>query len=97
MKRLFIAAILLILGFCVLAKEKPNKHPLMASDTVVWAGLDYSMVRMIGTNDFKVPDAIFPGMLEKWNTCSLMKELKKSQMFLKNACPLILVASRNAT
>jgi len=44
---------------------------LMASDTVVWAGLDYSMVRMIGGSnfeyDFKVPDLIFPGMLEKWN------------------------------
>jgi len=45
----------------------------MASDTVVWAGLDYSMVRMIGSDkpgvsfNFTVPDIIFPGMLEQWN------------------------------
>jgi hypothetical protein len=29
------------------------------------------MVRMIGGNDFRVPDIIFPGMLEKWNTLFL--------------------------
>jgi hypothetical protein len=75
MKRPFITAILLLVGFYSLAKEV--KHPLMASDTVVWAGLDYSMVRMIGANDFKVPDAIFPGMLEKWNRLFIDERIHK--------------------
>src|SRR6266496_5193011 len=69
MKKLLITTALLIIGLCGSAKE--TKNPLMASDTVVWAGLDYSMVRMIGGNNFEygfnVPDLIFPGMLEKWN------------------------------
>ena len=38
-----------------------------SSDTLVWCGLDYSMVKMIGTADFRRPDQIFPGMLEAWN------------------------------
>ena len=49
----------------------------MASDTVVWAGLDYSMVRMIGTNDFQVPDMIFPGMLDKWNALFIDERIAK--------------------
>lgn len=67
MKRLLITSILLVTSFCILAEGKPSKNPLMSSDTVVWVGLDYSMVRMIGTTDFNMPDVIFPGMLEKWN------------------------------
>lgn len=39
----------------------------LARDTVVWVGLDYSFVRMIGTGDFNEPAEIFPGYLEKWN------------------------------
>ena len=74
MKRLIIAAILLGAGFCVSAKEK--KNPLMASDTVMWAGLDYSMVRMISKDDFKVPDIIFPGMLEKWNALFIEERIE---------------------
>lgn len=53
----------------------------MKSDTVVWAGLDYSLVRMIGTNDFQVPDMIFPDMLESWNNLFLderIHEMAKS-------------------
>jgi len=37
-------------------------------DTLVWCGLDYSMVKMIGTTDFAQPDQIFPGMLMAWNS-----------------------------
>jgi hypothetical protein len=62
MKRLSITVTLLLVGFCVLAGEKQNKHPLMASDTVVWAGLDYSMVRMIGANELKNADTTFSDM-----------------------------------
>src|SRR5208283_2649391 len=43
-------------------------------DTLVWCGLDYSMVKMIGTNDFRQPSEIFPGKLEAWNDL-FMKEM----------------------
>lgn len=41
--------------------------PAEAGEPVVWAGIDYSMVRMIGTGDFNEPSEIFPGYLLKWN------------------------------
>lgn len=59
-----------VLAFGVAAadsKSKGLKETLAATDTVVWAGLDYSLVRMIGPGDFANPDTIFPGMLESWN------------------------------
>ena len=55
----------------------------MAAKTVVWAGLDYSMVRMIGTDNlsilynFTVPDAIFPSMPEKWNQLFLDERVER--------------------
>ncbi len=52
----------------------------MASDTVVWAGLDYSKARMIGGKDFEFgfnsPDTLFPGMLEKWNQLFLDERME---------------------
>ena len=54
----------------------------MGSETVVWAGLDYSMVRMIGANDFKGGDAIFPDMLEKWNTLFIDERIQKVEKSL---------------
>jgi hypothetical protein len=56
---------------------KPGDIPLIKSDTVIWAGLDYSMVRMIGTNDFNVPDLIFPGRLDKWNALFLDERIER--------------------
>ena len=44
------------------------------SEPLVWCGLDYSMVKMIGSEEFRAPDKIFPGMLEAWNAL-FMKEL----------------------
>jgi hypothetical protein len=80
MKRLFITTILVLAGFNGMAKDV--KHPLMASDTVVWAGLDYSMVRMIGANEFKSADAIFPSMLERWNTLFIDERSQKVESAL---------------
>jgi hypothetical protein len=37
------------------------------ADSLVWCGLDYSKVKMIGTMDFREPDQIFPAMLDAWN------------------------------
>lgn len=72
MKKL-ITTLLVIVCVCSFANAEQIKNTLMASETVVWAGLDYSMVRMVGyeTTDasynFTSPKNIFPGMLEKWN------------------------------
>jgi hypothetical protein len=54
----------------------PPAHPLPKSDTVIWAGLDYSMVRMYGTQDFKDPDAIFSHYLDAWNALFLQERIK---------------------
>ncbi|MCB9697305.1 MAG: hypothetical protein H6738_11035 [Alphaproteobacteria bacterium] len=35
--------------------------------TLVWAGIDFGLVRMVGTGDFRDPEQIFPGYLDKWN------------------------------
>ena len=45
-----------------------------STDALVWCGLDYSMVKMIGTADFRQPDRIFPSMLADWNGL-FMKEM----------------------
>ena len=51
------------------------KSPPPKTDTVVWAGLDYSMVRMIGPGEFSNPETIFPGMLEAWNNLFLQERI----------------------
>jgi len=43
-------------------------------DALIWCGLDYSRVKMIGTTDFNRPNEIFPGMLVAWNGL-FMKEM----------------------
>jgi hypothetical protein len=47
------------------------------SGTLVWCGLDYSKVQMIGTQDFREPDQIFPGMLEEWNGLFMTEMIPK--------------------
>jgi len=77
--KLFIAANILTMGFCSSAKETPN--PLMASSSVVWAGLDYSLMRMIGETSteygFKYPNLIFPTMLNSWNQLFLDERIER--------------------
>jgi len=76
MKRL-IAVTLLSCVFCGLVEAGENKNPLMAAGTVVWAGLDYSMLHIIGnTNDIKVPDLIFQDMPRKWNDLFLDERIE---------------------
>jgi len=68
--------ICLAASLSVFGADKQKQHPSLDADTVVWVGLDYSMVRMIGGNDFRVPDVIFPAMLEKWNTLFLDERIE---------------------
>jgi hypothetical protein len=75
MKKLI--TLLLIAGFCNFVQADNIKKTLMASDTVVWAGLDYSMLRVIGNaKDIKVPDMLFQDMPNKWNDLFLDERLE---------------------
>jgi hypothetical protein len=76
MKRLLLVTGLAVMATCTFGAEKTAKNPLLASDTVVWAGLDYSQVRMIGPGEFKDPQAIFPGMLQAWNDLFLQERIR---------------------
>ena len=57
------------------------------ADTLVWCGLDYSMVKMIGTQDFRQPDQIFPGMIDAWNglfMAEMLPQLEKMSKSLRS-------------
>ena len=47
------------------------------TDTVVWAGLDYSLVRIIGPNLGLAPGSIFPGMPDGWNRLFVQERIGK--------------------
>ena len=74
MKQMLLFA-MLTLGVCSLASDKPAKSAFASADKVIWAGLDYSHVRMIGPGEFANPDKIFPGMLDAWNNLVLQERL----------------------
>ncbi|HVM60821.1 MAG TPA: hypothetical protein VMV72_08140 [Verrucomicrobiae bacterium] len=57
--------------------------------TLVWCGLDYSRVKMIGTKDFRNPAGIFPGMPEAWNTMFVNEALPR----LKKDVPEVLTST----
>jgi hypothetical protein len=63
MKRILITVSLLSLMAAGVSRAQDDATP----DTLVWCGLDYSKVKMIGTADFLHPEQIFPGMLVAWN------------------------------
>jgi len=83
MKRHWMALGVLSLGFVTGTVTAPAASPLMNSDTVIWAGLDYSMVRMIGPGDFRDPEAIFPAMLDNWNELFLRERIRKVNEVLR--------------
>jgi hypothetical protein len=74
---------ILAFALATIAADKKGKHPLMASSSVVWAGLDYSMVRMVGPGDFRDPENIFPKALESWNALFLTERVKVIEKTLK--------------
>lgn len=70
MKKILIAMLLLNVAGVTFVRAAETASP----NTLVWCGLDYSKVKMIGTLDFRNPDQIFPGMLTAWNGL-FMKEM----------------------
>ena len=75
MKKMCIAAFLVSL-FTVGAFAEDAKNPLSGVENVVWAGIDFSLVKMIGS-DFNKPNEIFPGMLVKWNALFVNERIGK--------------------
>ena len=70
MKRVMMA----ITALALVSAGNTHARQGAAADPLVWCGLDYSMVKMIGTLDFRQPDQIFPEMLTEWNGL-FMKEM----------------------
>ena len=92
MKRLVLVAGLVIVAACTFGAEKTAKNPLLASDTLVWAGLDYSQVRMIGPGEFRDQQALFPGMLQAWNDLFLQERIRFVEQETKTTLPLAVLA-----
>jgi hypothetical protein len=59
MKRTLMAVGLISLLAAGAARAQVTENP----DALIWCGLDYSRVKMIGATDFMRPAEIFPGML----------------------------------
>ena len=79
MKKLAVALWLLTLaGTSVTRAAEPA-----SADTLVWCGLDYSKVKLIGTLDFLQPEQIFPGMLNAWNGLFMKEMLPERKKSLK--------------
>jgi len=77
-KKIFCGlAVILLFGSSAVSAKMDNPAVKQATD-VVWAGLDYSKVKMIGVSDFNQPD-IFPGMLTAWNELFMEEILEKLQ------------------
>jgi len=81
MKKILIAMLLLqVAGASVGRTAETSSTPL------VWCGLDYSKVKMIGTMDFRRPDQIFPQMLTTWNglfMTEMLPQLEKITSFVR--------------
>jgi hypothetical protein len=70
MKRALTAMVLLGLITAGSVRAQVTDNP----DALIWCGLDYSRVKLIGSEGFNQPGEIFPGMLVAWNGL-FMKEM----------------------
>ena len=67
MKKLLACATLLF-GLLAFTAVAADKSALLSASQMVWVGLDFSRVRLIGTRDaFKDTDDIFSRQFESWN------------------------------
>ena len=81
MKDLFATPVLFgLIGILTAsAQERASSEQML-----VWCGLDYSKVRMIGSADFRQPDRIFPEMLLAWNGLFMREMLPKLESMAKS-------------
>ena len=80
MKKILTALFLLSLAGPPTVRAAEPTSP----DTLVWCGLDYSKVKMIGTLDFQKPEQIFPGMLTAWNGLFMAEMLPQLEKMAKS-------------
>ena len=80
-----------------LAGASPPRAAETTSDNMlVWCGLDYSKIKMIGTLDFRKPEEIFPGMLNAWNGLFMQEMLPELEKMAKSVrTDLAAVQARN--
>jgi hypothetical protein len=92
MKRALIGLVMFALAGSAPIRAQESASP----DTLVWCGLDYSMVKMIGTTDFAQPQQIFPGMLVAWNGLFMKEMLPELEKMAKSVrSDLTAVAGNN--
>lgn len=84
MKKRFVFAALLSHLF-VTYTFGAGRDPVVTTGEIIWAGIDYSQVRMIGPAQFNDADAIFPGYLETWNDLFLRERIDIVQEKTKKA------------
>lgn len=61
--------------------------PAAAADApreVVWTGIDFGQVHMVGTLDFRDPEKIFPAFLDSWNGLYLGEMIPTLEKRLKS-------------
>ena len=80
MKSTLVAILLLSLAGAGVARSQQAA----SADTLVWCGLDYSKVKMIGTMDFRKPGEIFPTRLADWNSLFMKEMLPELEAMAKS-------------
>jgi hypothetical protein len=95
MKRILITVSLISLIAAGVSRAQDDSTP----DTLIWCGLDYSKVKMIGTADFMHPEAIFPTMLNTWNglfMTEMLPQLEKMTSPVKTDLKAVEAANQKA-
>jgi|HubBroStandDraft_1064217.scaffolds.fasta_scaffold370712_2 hypothetical protein len=72
----FFLAVILLSGVSRLGAKDEMPAAVKQAKEIVWAGLDYSKVEMIGQKDFREPN-LFPDMLTTWNELFLDEDIDK--------------------
>jgi hypothetical protein len=91
MKRVSIALAIFALAGSTAVRAQESASP----DSLVWCGLDYSMVKMIGNTDFAQPQQIFPGMLVAWNGLFMKEMLPELEKMAKSVRTDLTAATAN--
>ena len=73
-----------LLVLCFIAIKAAQAGDVPADKTLVWCGLDYSKVKMIGSMDFRRPEQIFPARLADWNGLFMKEMLPKVEGITKS-------------
>jgi hypothetical protein len=77
MRTIITAFVFVASLFIADAKEDKFTRAMKSADSIVWMGLDYSLMRMIGTtNTIKVPDLLLQDMPARWNELFLDERIE---------------------